>query len=78
MADDTYLTEAQVAEILGISPRTLQAWRYRGGHTPAFVKLGRTVRYRRSDLDAWIEERRRKSTSDSGPVEIHSTHRAGQ
>jgi hypothetical protein len=39
--------------------------RTRGGG-PVFVKLGRRVVYRREDLDHWLEERRRTSTSDPG------------
>jgi hypothetical protein len=34
----------------------------RGG--PPFAKLGRRVVYRREDLDAWLTERRRSSTSE--------------
>jgi len=60
------LTEGQAATILGFSPRTLQAWRVRGGG-PAFVHVSaRCVRYRREELEAWISERLRISTSDDG------------
>jgi hypothetical protein len=38
----------------GFSVRTLQAWRIRIAG-PAFVQVGRAVRYRRRDLIAWIE-----------------------
>lgn len=64
---ETFLTEKQVAKLLGISPRTLQAWRYRGGHTPQFIKVGRAVRYRLGDVQTWLRERQRRSTSDLGP-----------
>lgn len=64
---DPMLTETQAAAYLGYQPRTLAAWRYKGGG-PVFVCVSRTsIRYRRSDLEAWIEERRRRSTSDPGP-----------
>ena len=66
--DDQFLTETEVARLLGISPRTLQAWRHRGGHTPPFLKLGRTVRYRLGDVKEWLRERKRRSTSDPGPA----------
>lgn len=56
------LNETQAAEYLGLSVRTLQAWRVRGGG-PVFVKLGRAVRYRPDDLNAWINERMAASTS---------------
>lgn len=48
--DDTTAT----ARYLGLPPRTLEQWRYLG-RGPAFVKLGdRHVRYRKSDVDAWL------------------------
>ena len=60
------LTERQAAELLNVSSRTLQAWRLRGGG-PRFVRLsGRAVRYRNSDLAAYIEARTVTSTSDPG------------
>lgn len=64
--DDTLLTEAEVARLLTMSPRTLQKWRYEGGHTPAFHKVGRAVRYRLGDVKEWLRERHRRSTSDPG------------
>jgi predicted DNA-binding transcriptional regulator AlpA len=46
---DAALNENQAAEFLGLSTRTLQAWRVRGGGPP-FVKIGRSVRYQRRVL----------------------------
>ncbi len=34
-------------------------------HSPPFVKLGRSVRYRWSDVEAWLESRQRNSTSEA-------------
>jgi predicted DNA-binding transcriptional regulator AlpA len=62
---DQLLTEAQTADFLNVSIRSLQAWRVRGGG-PIYAKLGRSVRYRRSDLDAHIEESLTSSTSVTG------------
>lgn len=59
------LNERQVAEITGMSVRSLQTWRLRGGG-PAYVKLGTAVRYRRGDIDAWLESNLKSSTSDQG------------
>jgi predicted DNA-binding transcriptional regulator AlpA len=42
--------------MLGIPIGTLANWRYQG-RGPALVKVGRHVRYRRSDVAGWIEER---------------------
>ena len=51
---DSLVTETQTAELLNISIRTLQAWRIKLTG-PRFVRVGRAIRYRRSDLLAWIE-----------------------
>jgi predicted DNA-binding transcriptional regulator AlpA len=34
-------------------------------HTPPFLKIGRTVRYRWSDVETWLAERERGSTSEA-------------
>ena len=50
-----YLTTQQAAAYLNLSRQYLEAARYRGdGSGPAYVKLERAVRYRRSVLDAWM------------------------
>lgn len=57
------ITTEAAAEILGgLKPNTLEGWRIRGVG-PRFVKIGRLVRYRADDLDAWIESQSRVSTS---------------
>lgn len=54
--EDRLLWPEEVAEMLGVPVGTLANWRYLGrGH--AFVKVGRHVRYRWSDVADWIEER---------------------
>lgn len=47
------------AEILDTNPGTLSVWRSTGRYALPFVKVGRKVRYRVSDLEAWIEKRTR-------------------
>ncbi len=58
------LNQRQAAEIIGVSPFTLNRWRHeRFG--PAFVRISaRCVRYRRADIEAWLEGRR-VETADS-------------
>ena len=51
------LDEKQAAERLTVSPGTLSVWRSTGRYNLPFVKVGRMVRYRMSDLDAWIDAR---------------------
>lgn len=59
------LTEQEAAEFLGLSVRTLQAWRIRGGG-PGFAKFGRAVRYDSETLEAWADACTRSSTTDAG------------
>ncbi len=47
------LTEIETAQLLGISPRTLQNWR-RGGRGPVHVRIGGLVRYTPQDVEAFI------------------------
>ncbi len=61
---DQLLTEVQAADFLNLSVRCLQAWRVRGGG-PCYSKIGRSVRYRRTDLDAFVEQNLTSSTSEA-------------
>ncbi|WP_315701860.1 MULTISPECIES: helix-turn-helix domain-containing protein [unclassified Bradyrhizobium] len=56
------LTEIEAAQLRRQSVRTLQAERVRGGGCP-FVKLGRSVRYRRADVLTFIAANLKASTS---------------
>lgn len=47
------LDDRQVAKILKVSPRTVQAWR-RKGVGPAFLKVEGSVRYRPQDLQEYL------------------------
>ena len=50
------LTESQVADLLGISVRTLQAWRLQGTG-PAVVRISaRCVRYRNDDIMSFVRD----------------------
>lgn len=57
--------EREAASILCYSVRALQNWRHRGGG-PDFVKVSaRSIRYRRTDLDIWINSRTVSNTSQT-------------
>jgi excisionase family DNA binding protein len=56
------LTQRETAAALRLSERTLERLRLTGGG-PVYVKCGRSVRYRESDLEEWIAERVVSSTS---------------
>ena len=47
------IDEGALASRLGVSRSTLQSWRYTG-RGPRFIKLGRMVRYRVADVDAYL------------------------
>jgi excisionase family DNA binding protein len=57
-----FLRTPDAAEYLSVSKSFLEKCRVYGGG-PRFVKLGSAVVYRKSDLDAWADERTRTSTS---------------
>lgn len=59
--NNTFLDTIEAAHYLGLMKSTLEAWRCRGDG-PQFVKLGRAVRYRQADLDAWVDSRVRENT----------------
>jgi len=47
-----FLSNAEAAAFLGVSPRTVEKYR-RDGRGPRFYKFGRRVLYARSDLERW-------------------------
>lgn len=59
----------EASKYLGVSPHTLHKWRSIRSDGPVFYKIGALVRYRQEDLDAWLRSKRRRSTSDPGPVQ---------
>lgn len=52
-----YLTPQEAASYLRTSPSTLAKRRARG-YPPVFCRMGRSVRYRKTDLDRWLDGRR--------------------
>ena len=62
------LRTPEAAKYLGMAVSTLTKTRLKGGiDCPPFVRLtGRSVGYLIADLDAWLANRRRASTSDTG------------
>lgn len=54
----------EAAEYLGISPRTLFGLMAPNGPI-AVVRIGRVVRFRRTDLDQWIDRQRTTKRKDS-------------
>jgi excisionase family DNA binding protein len=51
------LTRNEAAELLGVRPQTLAVWAITGKYGLPVVKVGRSVRYRMTDLERWLESR---------------------
>lgn len=62
------LTEIETSQYIGMSRSFLRQSRMEGnrmGRTPAppFIKIGRSIRYLKDDLDMWLESFRKMSFS---------------
>lgn len=59
-----WLVPRMAAQYLMVSVSTLAKWRCYGGG-PAFSRVGRSVRYHRTELDLYLEARTVRNTSQS-------------
>lgn len=65
MGSDPLINTARAAEVCGLSISTLITFRCRG-KGPPFFRMGRAIRYRFSEVEAF-RDRGRVETSDSCP-----------
>lgn len=56
------LSRKEAAEYLGLSEQTLAIWKSSARYSLPLIKVGRLAKYRRSDLDAFLE----RNTWDGG------------
>jgi hypothetical protein len=54
---DRLLTESQTAEMLGVAGQTLGVWRSSKRYNLRYIKVGRNVRYRLRDVEAFLDSR---------------------
>lgn len=54
---DPLLSPFEAAVYLGVEVSTLSVWRCTGRYNIEFIKVGRLVKYRKSSLDAFLEQR---------------------
>lgn len=59
------LDTSEVADLLTNKSNTIEGWRIKG-IGPRYIKIGRLVRYRIEDVNAWLESQERTSTSQGG------------
>ena len=64
-ATTAWLTRREAAQYLKLGESTL-AKLFVSGDGPPAIKIGRSVRYSKFDLNEWMGSRRRRSTSDNG------------
>ena len=61
------MTVHEVADYLKVPATTLYRWRHhRTG--PAVARVGRHLRYRREDVDRWVDEQRDVNANDGAPA----------
>lgn len=51
---EKWLSSGEVAEMLGVTQRTVENWRG-SGKGPAYARIGSNIRYREEDVLAWVE-----------------------
>lgn len=62
------LTERQAAEFLNIKPGTLACWRVTKRYPLPYIKIGRSVRYRLSDLEEFATAREQIASDSELPA----------
>lgn len=61
--DSPTLKDPEAAHYIGMSESWLRQSRMRGNpEAPPYIKIGKAVRYLRSDLDAWLQQLRHDVT----------------
>jgi hypothetical protein len=58
-----HLSQSELVERWGVSPRTLERWRWLG-FGPRYIKVGGRVVYRVDEIEAFEQRQTRQSTSD--------------
>ena len=51
------MSTTEVARLLNVATSTVRCWRYTN-RGPQAYQVGKHLRYRRSDVEAWVEEGR--------------------
>src|SRR3989442_3769425 len=66
MIDETFLTTEEVLEYLQVNLRTVYRL-IKAGKIPA-VRVGRQWRFRKRDIDAWLDTQRPRGTARPAPA----------
>ena len=64
----TLLDRGPAAEYLGVKKQTLAAWALTGRYSLPYIRVGRCVKYRVSDLDAFLAARTVFNTGEASQL----------
>ena len=67
------LTRKQAAERLGLRPQSLAAWATNKRYNLPYIKVGRHVKYRPSDIEAFLKANTHNRAPESSPTDIQKT-----
>jgi excisionase family DNA binding protein len=74
--DEVFLTTEEVLEYLQVNLRTVYRL-IKAGKIPA-VRVGRQWRFRKRDIDAWLDSQRSRNESPAAPIASQSHQRPGR
>lgn len=61
------LTVPEVCDMLGVNEATLRIWR-NSGKLPVWIRVGRQVRYRDTDIEAFLDANENRHIDDPEPA----------
>lgn len=64
--DSVLMDQRAAAAYIGTTVKSLNSLRYLGRNSLPFVRWGNRIKYRKSDLDAWIESRLENKLENEG------------
>jgi excisionase family DNA binding protein len=72
-----------LAQVLACSPKTVRDWMYKNRRTPSadplpYYRLGGLVRFRMSEVAAWVDRRRLRVSPLSVGVPSHRRHKTNE
>jgi excisionase family DNA binding protein len=68
---DRLLTSREVAAFLGLSPETVLR-RHRRGELPGYRLGSNVLRFRKSEIEAWLASRGPGAAEEVAPIHFHS------
>jgi excisionase family DNA binding protein len=71
-----YLSSKQFGDLLGVPDATIRTMRLEGGILPPAIRVGkRLLRWRKADVEAWLEKLQKDGPDDKKGEPGHRGHR---